>query len=110
MRLVNEDEPQLIMEANRLRNDYERNQAVHSENRQNKNPIQDEQPNKIIELVELDKSSQESNDINNNSHSTTGLNTKDGNTSSVIEVTVSGQPDRSNTDKHPNSDRVPQKT
>ena len=30
------------------------------------------------ELVELDKTSQESNDMNNNSHSTTGLNTKDG--------------------------------
>ena len=91
VRLVNEDKRQLIMEANRLRNDYERilspdviNQVVHSGNTQNKTPIQDEQPNKIIELVELDKSSQESNDMNNNSHSTTGLNTKDGNASPVI--------------------------
>jgi uncharacterized protein (DUF3084 family) len=50
VRLVNEDKRQLIVEANRLRNDYERipspdvtNQVVmHSENTQNKKPIQDD--------------------------------------------------------------------
>ena len=61
------------------------------------------------ELVELDKSLQESNDMSNKSHSTTGLNTKDGNTSPVTEVTVSDQPDRLNIGKHSNFDQMPPK-
>ena len=65
--------------------------------------------NKSSELVELDKSSQEPNDMNNNCHSTTGLNVKDGNTSPVIEVTVPDQPDRPNTGKYSNSDHMPPK-
>ena len=47
--------------------------------------------------------------MNNNCHSTTGLNVKDGNTSSVIEVTVPDQPDRLNTGKYSNSDHTPLK-
>ena len=65
--------------------------------------------NKSSELVELDKSSQEPNDMNNNCHSTTGLNVKDGNTSPVIEVTVPDQPDRPNTGKYSNFDHMPPK-
>jgi hypothetical protein len=64
VRLVNEDKRQLIMEAKRLGNIYEpepssevSNQATHCESTQNENPMQNEQHNKIIELVELIKHS-----------------------------------------------------
>jgi hypothetical protein len=89
------------MEAKRLGNVYEpkpssavSNQATHSESTQNENPIQNEQHNKIIELVELDKTFQEPN----------GPNTRNENMNPVVGVAVSGHSDRTSTDKQPNSE------
>lgn len=56
--------------------------------------MQNEQHNKIIELVELDKTSQESN----------GSNTRNENMIPVVGVAVPGHPDRTSTDKQPNSE------
>jgi hypothetical protein len=84
------------MEVKRLGNVYEpepfsevSNQATHCESTQNENPIQNEQHNKIIELVELDKTFQEPN----------GLNTRNENMNPVLGVA-----DRTSTDKQPNSE------
>ena len=100
VRLVNEDKRQLIMEAKRLGKVYEpepssevSNQTTHCESIQNENPMQNEQHNKIIELVELDKTFQEPN----------GPNTRNENMNHVVGAAVSGHPDRTSTVKQPNS-------
>jgi hypothetical protein len=79
------------MEAKRLGNVYEpepssevSNQTTHCESTQNENPMQNEQHNKIIELVELDKTFQEPN----------GPNTRNENMNHVVGAAVSGHPDR----------------
>jgi hypothetical protein len=69
------------------------NQATHCESTQNENPIQNEQHNKIIELVELDKTFQEPN----------GPNTRNENINPIVVVA-----DRTSTDKQPNSERASQ--
>ncbi len=69
-------------------------QATHCESTQNKNPTQNEQHNKIIELVELDKSFQELN----------RPNTRNENMNPVAGVAVSGHPNRTSIDKQPNSE------
>jgi uncharacterized membrane protein YfhO len=100
VRLVNEDKRQLIMEAKRLGNVYEpepssevSNQTTHCVSTQSENPMQNEQHNKIIELVELDKTFQEPN----------GPNTRNENMNHVVGAAVSGHPNRTSTVKQPNS-------
>lgn len=56
--------------------------------------MQNEQHNKIIELVELDKTSQEPN----------GSNTRNENMIPVVGVAVPGHPNKTSTDKQPNSE------
>ena len=83
MRLLNEDECQLILKNNNLGCDHKREQSpvekTRVKNNEDTNNNQNSMPNTkgSIQLIDLENTSQEHNSLVNNSHTLLNSNTKD---------------------------------